>query len=138
MVVATYTHYGQPEPDTAMAPRILLLLSNGDRHLMPVYASERVWRRSDGHYYIFVYGPDPIHWLPCSVQSLREPISDEGFSSTARLAGDDYWVKEHPHLFTTTGRYAFPRFGISVNRLSEHLERLHPATKDFACDADDR
>ena len=137
IVVTTYTHYGQPEPDDENSPRIMLLLESTGRFMMPVYASGRVWRRSDDQYYILIDTPYPIHWLPCSVEDLREPIDARRFSTKARLALDDYSVKEHPELFLLSRGYATPQFGISVARLSEHLRRLQPSSTDFSCVRDD-
>lgn len=136
--VITYTHYGQPEPDDATAPRMLLLLANEGRYLMPVYASARVWRRFDGRYYLLMDTPYPMNWLPCSVQTLREPISAARFPAEARLALDDFSVKKHPELFVFAKGYAFPKFGISVARLGVYLQQLQPQTKDFSCREGDR
>ena len=137
IVITTYTHYGQPEQDNAKAPRILLVLSNGDRHLMPTYASERVWLRSDGQYFMLITAPYPIPWLPCSVETLQESVSAEDFSRRARLAADDYLVIQYPELFVTSKSSAFPKYGISVTRLREHLHNNQPSAREFVCDADE-
>ena len=131
--VTTYTHYGQPESDDKETPRIMLLAEEGGRFMMPVYASERVWRRTDGQYYLLVDTPDPVHWLPCSVEGLRERVDLRRFSAKARLALDDLSVKQYPELFVRHKRYAVPRFGISVDRLGEHLRKLKLSAQDFQC-----
>lgn len=133
IVVTTYTHYGQPEQDDATAPRILLLLENNGTYVMPVYSSERVWRRSDGQYFLLMESPLPVHWLPCSADYLREPVDAARFPPRARLALDHYSVRQHPDLFLNSKRYAFPRFGISVSRLSDYLQSWQPDPADFRC-----
>lgn len=134
--VTTYTHYGQPKPDDEQAPRILLLIENNGRFMMPVYANQRVWLRSDGQYYFFIDAPYPTHWLPCSVDALREQVDPTMFSTKIRIPLDDPYVEEHPELFLTHAAYATPRFGISVRKLEQHLRELKPSTKDFRCGQD--
>lgn len=135
--VVTYTHYGQPEADDEKAPRILLLFAEGGHFMMPVYASERVWLRSDGQYYLLLNTSYPIHWLPCSVGYLRERIDPRMFTVKTRLALDEFSVKKHPDLFVRHKGYAIPKFGISVAQLGEHLKTLQPSIRDFGCGNDD-
>jgi len=131
--VTTYTHYGQPEPDDASAPRVMLLLAQNDNYLMPVYASERVWRRSDGEYYLLLDSKNPPYWLPCSVAELRESIDARRFPTGIRLALDDYLVTEYPQMFAGGWRYVVPKFGISITRLGDHLRNLQATEHDFKC-----
>ncbi len=135
--VTTYSHYGQPEADTEESPRVMLLLEQDGRYMMSTYASERVVRRLDGRYYLLVDSPRPVHWLPCSVEGLREPIDVTRFSVQAHFSLDDTSVKDHPRLFKRHEGYASPRFGISVARLGQYLQNLKPRAQDFRCSSDD-
>ncbi len=131
--VTTYTHYGQPEADDERSPRVMLLLRNGGQYFMPTYASARIWRHSNGNYYLLVDSPYPVHWLPCSASSLRERVTASDFPTTAALPADDYSVKKYPNLFEVKNTLAFPRYGISVSRIAKHLKEKHSTVADFSC-----
>ena len=135
--VSTYTHYGQPERDTPSAPRLILLLTHNNQTVMPVYASTQLTQRKDGEYVIVLYTQNPIHWLPCSVMDLKEPISARDFPIRLDVPRDEYYAKESPDLFTFHWRKATPRFGISVSRIQRHLQQTHPLEKDFSCEISD-
>lgn len=136
LMVTTYTHYGQPEPDDMLAPRAMLLLQSGGIHVMPTYASDRVWLHSNGDYYLFVESPSPPHWLPCSASSAREPVAANNFPETSLRTADHFAVTEYPHLYEIRDGLAFPRVGISMRRLAEHLRDQRLSVEDFQCDAE--
>lgn len=135
--VSTYTHYGQPERDTPSAPRLILLLTHNNQTVMPVYASEQLTQRTDGEYFIVLYTHSPIHWLPCSVLDLKEPISARDFPTSLDVPRDDYYAKESPDLFTFHWRKAMPRFGISISHIKQHLQQVQPLAKNFSCEYPD-
>lgn len=135
VIVSTYSHYGQPDPDKADSPRLMLLVTKNGKSVMPVYASAQVWRHRDGEYYLLLYHPNPVHWLPCAAMELQESIDGNAFPRDIRLAANDYAVKQNPGSFATRGSHAVPRYGISVSRLADLLRVRAPKLEELRCEA---
>ena len=134
LVVSTMTHYGQPEVDDERAPRLLLLISHQGQTVMPLYSYEQAWRRSDGKYYLLLDSDAAVAWLPCDAYELREPIDDRMFDEAVRRPLDDYMVETQPQMYTNRGPYVAPRYGISVERLSDFLRVRQPSLKQLRCE----
>jgi len=133
IVVSTYSHYGQPEKDDASSPRLILLFSQADQAVMPVNASARLVHRKDGEYFFIIYWENPLPWLPCGVSQARESILARDFPNSIDRPRDDYDVEQAPGLFRYHGKTASPRYGISMTRLRQYLEKHHPLAADFHC-----
>lgn len=138
--VATTSHYGMRAYEHSSSPRLILLLVEGDKVIMPTYSEMDLTSRDDGELFLVPALGESPHWLPCSISSLREEISPERFSTLRGIRADDYewtYVNETPELFSIVRDVAYPRYGISVSSLEAHLEEIMPDAKAFRCEKED-
>ena len=138
--VATTSHYGMSELRLGKKEQLVLIKTDGQQFVMPRYAKLNLTKNGRGEYFIIVLSDGPTWWLPCSVQTLREEINQSDFSfdleiSQSRLSDDV--LKNHRELFHFTAERATPKFGISVTKLSEHLNSIPPSSLKMSCKQDD-
>lgn len=133
--VATTNHFGMAEYELfKSASFLLLVLSDGKEFVMPRYAMEGVFKDKRRHFHMPVYQPAPIFWLPCSVTSLRERISQDDFDEDLAIPQDSYQVRNNPELFQITAKGAVPLYGVSLARLAVHLDSLAPTAAQMWCE----
>lgn len=132
--VSTLSHYGMGGYENANAPWLVSLATDGSNVVMPLYASDELVRRKDGTLFLIVrYPQDPL-WLPCSVAALREELRERDFPKDLSLPFDAYEVRDFPDLYRITRNSAFPRYGINVVRMREHLGQIKPGATTMECD----
>ena len=56
------------------------------------------------------------------------------FDEAVRRPLDDYMVETQPQMYTNHGPYVAPRYGISVERLSDFLRVRQPSLKQLRCE----
>jgi hypothetical protein len=133
VIVSTFTHSALPS-DTP-APKLVLLLTQADRTIMPVYAYADLTLRGDGEYFVVVGTDVAMHWLPCDIERLREPIVAHDFPDSIAITDDNAWdVKQYPDLYTRDGNKTVPRYGIRVARIREYLESHRTRPEAFNCE----
>ena len=138
--VATTSHYGMMAYKDSPGPRLILLLVEGDKVVMPTYSEAELIPRDDGELFLvprFGHGPD---WLPCSAWSVKEELAPKRFPGLRGIQADDYawkFVTETPELFHVRRDVAYPRYGVSVSALQAHLEKTRPDAKGFSCEQED-
>jgi hypothetical protein len=137
--VATTSHYGMQSYEYAPNPRLLLLLIDGDKVLMPTYSQAELTRRDDGELFLPTPSDRNPFWLPCSVSTLREEISPNRFPKLEGIPRQDLegTDTEHPELFVIIHGKAYPRYGIRLAKLQAHLKQLAPNAESFRCEQDD-
>jgi hypothetical protein len=138
--VATTSHYGMMDYERSTGPRLVLLLVDGAKVVMPTYAQAELRRRDDGELFLISPLGDRPHWLPCSISTVREEISQKRFRGIEGIGKDAYqweYVEKAPGLFTILHGKAFPRFGIRLSALQSHLAQIRPDAKQFECALDD-
>jgi hypothetical protein len=135
--VTTWSHYGQPQPDTVEAPRLLLLWTHHGDALMPAYSAARALRRDDGEYFVPIDSANPIWWLPCEAALLREEIDAQRFPPEVQREADDHAVREHPELVLGRDEHVVPKYGIPVRRLGEWLANRRPTAAEFSCEEEE-
>lgn len=134
--ISTTSHYGleQAFNDDKGLRRIMLVLEHQGEYVMPRYAAEVVYSDRAGREYMLLTRRNPTWWLPCSVYDLKEPIAQKNFgrsSWTAKIVNAYY--KDDLSLFEISGKYAFPKFGIPLDRLSAHLREIRPSVSQITC-----
>lgn len=135
---STTSHYGLVElTDDPDQPRLMLLASQGDDLVMIRYAEDMLYTDSRGRLHLPLWNTDDRWWLPCSSDTVAEPVVDRTLMMTmaspmergARRAKDD-------RIHQTEGRAYWPRRTIPLDALQKHLANAPAVRSDFACLAD--
>lgn len=131
----TGSHWG-PQGYGSGKPVLAKFETNGSEFEMLRYAKRDLDRKKDGSLHLVLHSDYKIHWLPCSISSLREEISPDDFAGNLEIAAEDfdrYRVKDNAAFFRMTPAGAVPRYAISIARLQAHLQELAPGDK-LSCD----
>ncbi len=134
--VVTSSHRGMAAFLRDPGPRLLALETLGDRIVMPKYRSLPLAERRDGELFLVDYDDSWPTWLPCAMQSLREPLDATAFAANLRVAPAEYerWgVDERRDLYVIARDGATPRFGIAVSRLRQLLATLKARSAPTDC-----
>ncbi len=128
LAVASTSHYGMtgdgiPEKQRDKVVFLYDVRSDGQWFVMPRYAKARLFRGRDGEQYLPLTA-DPVYWLPCSIQQVKQEVSGIRQLRDARIP-QDYWdvrhVREQPQWYVVSGDTAWPRYWVSMTRLRAHL-----------------
>ena len=136
---ATTSHYGMGATQRTKGPTLLLLMTDGQHFVMPRYAGANLVKDKKGEFYLALSNPNPIYWLPCSANELKQEIDPREFSRSLRahrVRADGDYFKRNPDAYKISGRYAFPRYAIPITALSEHLKKLAPTADEMFCEND--
>ena len=134
--VSTLSHYGMDSYKKPKTPWLISMVISGSDVIMPLYASEELTRRKDGALFILITYPHEPSWLPCSVSKLQEPVARKDFPRSEIIPSDAYAVRTLPKYYNVSGAGAFPKQGINVERLREHLAHLKPSVQDMKCESE--
>ena len=135
---ATTSHYGlmqMASPQYGKA-RLMLLMSDGDRHVMPRYANGFLAEDRDGFLHLVLADPRPVWWLPCGAMDLEEPIHDAALARASRTPLEDYqrfFASEHGAAYVVRGRHAYPRHSLPMAKLAAWLARQRDLPANLQC-----
>lgn len=147
------TVYGEPMPKTFFAsttshygridahgltdhPQLVLLLTHEGSSVMPRYSRATLHADSAGERHLVLLDDGP-HWLPCTISTLREPLTDPTLlrlSAVSREHYDRYYAENAAEHFRLEGGFAYPRFSVPMSRLRAHLADRQLAAADFRCE----
>jgi hypothetical protein len=136
MRVSTMSHYGLDSFEEDHSPRLMLLMVHGEDVVMPPYAEASLIVDGDGELYLVDPWAQTPGWLPCSVRRLNKEVDPAFLPGSLLIRREDYnWsvVTKHPKRFRVTNEGAYPRYGIPVGRLGEHLAKERPTAMEMFC-----
>ena len=89
---ATTSHYGPMQMASPQygKPRLMLLMSDGDRHVMLRYANGFLAEDRQGFLHLVLVNSRPVWWLPCGAMDLKEPIHDAALAHASRTPLEHY------------------------------------------------
>lgn len=135
---ATTSHYG-PMPMASPQygkPRLMLLMSDGDRHVMMRYANGFLGEDRGGFLHLVLVDAQPIWWLPCGATDLKQPIHDPGLAHASRIPMEHYqqrFADQHGAAYVLRGRHAYPRHSIPMAKLAAWLARRQDLPANLQC-----
>ena len=134
--ISASSHYGSQGYDDATAPFLLLVLNDGKHSVMVRYASAKLITDNAGKHYLPMLRPVAAHFLPCSVNALREEIAPDEFGAllsfkTGQL-GSSATKENQAWLVPVEGGYR-ARYAIAIDRLQAHLADLRPGIDEMQC-----
>ncbi|HEU0151782.1 MAG TPA: hypothetical protein VFQ84_00405 [Arenimonas sp.] len=135
---ATTSHYGPMQmasPQYGKA-RLMLLMSDGERHVMPRYANGFLAEDRDGFLHLVLVDPRPVWWLPCGAMDLKEPIHDAALARSSRIPLEHYEQFHAPDdsaAYTLRGRHAYPKHSIPMAKLAAWLARRRDLPANLQC-----
>ena len=134
--VATLSHYGMDSYKRPKEPWLVALAFHQNNVVMPLYSADSLARSGKGDLFILVRYPHQPAWLPCSVAELRQPVKKSDFPNAEFVPADDYSVQTNPELYVLSRKGAFPRYGIGISAIREHLALIKPSAADMDCDVE--
>lgn len=135
---ATTSHYGPMQMASPQygKPRLMLLMSDGDRHVMLRYANGFLAEDRSGFLHLVLVHPRPVWWLPCAAMDLKEPIHDAALARASRIPVEHYEQFHAPDdsaAYALRGRHAYPRHSIPMARLAAWLARQPDLPANLQC-----
>jgi hypothetical protein len=133
---STTSHAGKLTESEAHLPYLVSLRTDGETYVMPRYAKLPLIRNKQGALFLQVTSRYPTSWLPCDVSTLIEEIFPEDFDGKHGISGDGlkYRVSQgDTELFKMTGKSAWFRFAIPIDRLRDFLQQAAPGGS-LACE----
>ena len=133
---STTSHYGAIDATAPVkGPMLMLLHSHRGQTVMARYARANLKADSAGQLHLVLLEVPP-HWLPCSVATLREPITDAALAKASAITREDVEARgegNHSEHYRLEGDVAYPKYSLPLARLKAHLAGQSLAAKDFAC-----
>lgn len=135
---ATTSHYGPMQMASPQygKPRLMLLKSDGDRHVMMRYANGFLAEDRAGFLHLVLVNTQPIWWLPCGAMGLKEPIHDPDLARASRTPLEhyrEYFANEYSADYTLRGRHAYPRYSIPMAKLATWLSHGRKLPANLQC-----
>jgi hypothetical protein len=133
---STTSHYGKLSEKEAGRPFLLALRTDGDTYVMPRYAKSPLIRNKQGALFLQITSRYPTSWLPCDVSTLIEEVFPENFDDKHSFSVDQlkFRVSQgEKELFKVTGKRAWFRFAIPIDRLHDFLQQVAPE-RSMACE----
>lgn len=141
--VVTTSHYGMMDFDARAkrgreeAQYLVLLRTDGTHFAMPRYAM-RDLRELPRRGLYFPIADHPLHWLPCSVDTLREPIPPEADEAASKgMAFTAAGMAMPRREIDRMGGNEAPGEGIFIDALREHLAKRPSESIEWSCEYDD-
>lgn len=135
---ATTSHYGPMQmasPQYGKA-RLMLLMSDGDRHVMPRYANGFLAEDRDGFLHLVLVDVRPVWWLPCGAMALKEAIHDTALAHASRIPLEyysDFRAEQSGAAYSVRGRHAYPRHSIPMAKLAAWLANQRDLPGNLQC-----
>jgi hypothetical protein len=135
---ATTSHYGPMQmasPQYGKA-RLMLLMSDGDRHVMLRYANGFLAEDRVGFLHLVLVHSRPVWWLPCAAMDLKEPIHDADLARASRIPLEEYqrfYASEFSADYIVRGRHAYPRHSLPMAKLAAWLSRQRDLPANLQC-----
>jgi hypothetical protein len=135
---ATTSHYGPMQVASPQygKPRLMLLMSDGDRHVMLRYANGFLAEDRHGFLHLVLVDSRPVWWLPCAAMDLKEPIHDADLARASRIPLEEYqqyYASEYSADYVVRGRHAYPRHSIPMAKLAAWLARQRDLPANLQC-----
>ena len=135
---ATTSHYGPMQMASPQygKPRLMLLMSDGDRHVMLRYANGFLAEDRQGFLHLVLVNSRPVWWLPCAAMDLKEPIHDAALAHASRTPLEhyrEYMADEDRAEYRVRGHHAYPRHSIPMAKLAAWLARQPDLPANLQC-----
>lgn len=135
---ATTSHYGPMQMASPQygKPRLMLLKSDGDRHVMLRYANGFLAEDRDGFLHLVLVNPRPVGWLPCGAMALKEAIHDAALARASRIPLEHYeqfHATDDGAAYALRGRYAYPTHSIPMAKLAAWLANQRDLPANLQC-----
>jgi hypothetical protein len=135
---ATTSHYGPMQVASPQygKPRLMLLMSDGDRHVMPRYANGFLAEDREGFLHLVLVHPRPVWWLPCGAMALKEPIHDAALAHASRIPLEHYQqfhAETNSASYALRGGNAYPRYSLPIAKLAAWLARQDALPPTLQC-----
>ena len=135
--IATTSHYGMDSFLESVGDRAILiaLVSNGDRYVMPRYASADLAQDRSGNFHLLLLEKRAPSWLPCAAWEMRREVQPVDFREDISLRGENagYRQRQAPDMFRRVGKKTVPRYAIPMDLLSTRLSEIAPTAHEMAC-----
>lgn len=134
--LVTHSHWGMQKYEKGLNSVLVMLNTDGQVFQMPKYAEIELVSNKKGELFMPVWDGDPIWWLPCSVDELKEEITSSNFLSSLVIPeseGPAHLVERFPEYFLRTENGITPRYAISISKLQAHLKHIKPSIAQMSC-----
>jgi hypothetical protein len=134
--IVTSSHYGTQGYQDPTAQLLLLIHHDGKHSLLVRYARANLITNKAGKHYLPMLRPLAAHFLPCSVNALREEIVPDEFGALLLFktgqADASARQENQEWLVPVEGGYR-ARYAIAMDRLQAHLADLRPGIDEMQC-----